>query len=114
MPVDDIASNLLTEAVVPSRTIVLVIAERARRDGKYTAHCNDELIVADSRQPFVDAARILLNRGVNPASPLVMRRSLDGPDVLRSIVGAAAKLTVEETPLGPRFNIWRPFPTEGA
>jgi hypothetical protein len=101
MPTADIAANSLSKPELA--TICIVVAEKPpspkQRTGRWTAHCNGELIVADSRQPFVDAARVLLGRGVDPASPLVMWSrvldpgSLDGPDALRSTLGAATKLT---------------------
>lgn len=106
----DIAADLLTEAVVPSRTIVIVIAERERRDGKYSAWHNGELILEGVKEPFLDAARVLLARGFDPKARYVMRRSPDGPDALLSTLGTAAKLAVRENDhVGPIFCPWKPY-----
>jgi hypothetical protein len=98
-------------------TIVLVVAERARRDGKYTAHHDGRLVVADVKEPFLDAARVLLAQGLDPAARYVMRRSSDGPDALVSTLGQAARLTVSDNDTeGPVFRPWKPYggPRAGA
>lgn len=89
-------------------TIVLVIAERARRDGKYSAWHDGELILDGAKEPFLDAARVLLARGFDPEARYVMRRSADSPDALVSTLGKAAKLIVEDGADGvPRFRPYR-------
>jgi hypothetical protein len=91
-------------------TIVLVIAERARRDGKYTAYHDGRLIVEGSKQPFLESARLLLAQGLDPGARYVMRRSPDGPDALVSTLGKAAGLMIAEGELKPRFVPWTPSP----
>lgn len=91
-------------------TIVLVIAERARRDGKYTAHYDGRLVVEDVKEPFLDGARVLLSWGLDPSARYVMRRSPHGPDALVSTLGKAAGLMVAEGELKPRFVPWAPSP----
>jgi hypothetical protein len=92
------------------KTIVLVIAERDRRDGRYNAWHNGELVIDGVKEPFLEAARVLLAQGLDPDARYVMRRSLDGPDALISTLGKAAKLVVRENDhVGPVFRSWRPF-----
>jgi hypothetical protein len=109
MPVDDVPADSLPK----SRTVVLVVAERARRDGKYSAHHNGRLVVANSTQPFLDAARVLLAQGLDPGARYVMRRSPDGSDALISTLGQAAKLAVrEDDRVGPMFVRHQPMAEE--
>jgi hypothetical protein len=59
-----------------------------------------------TRTPFCSAARELLARGFSPDLILEkVRRGSDRVD-MRGKIGAAAKLTVQETGAGPKF---RPF-----
>jgi hypothetical protein len=85
----------------------LIIAVRPAKDGKFEARVDDRLLCT-SRQPFLDAVRILLAEGVEPATPITMRHERTGTDSLISTVGKAAKLTVKEEP-SPRFRRWEPF-----
>jgi hypothetical protein len=59
--------------------------------GKWRAVLGDEVLVV-SRQPFLDAARVLKARGVDPVTPLIAFRP-NGVVSLRSTVGAASELT---------------------
>jgi hypothetical protein len=69
-------------------------------------------IVTRSSQPMFDGARSLLANGADPAAKLVMRHAGSDADALRSTVGAAARLTVEEGERRPKVTIWKPrFPT---
>ena len=64
-----------------------------------------------SRQPFLDAARALLLDGCDSVTILTMRHAGSDIDALRSTVGAAAKLTVEEGDrTAPSFRSWKAFP----
>jgi hypothetical protein len=74
-------------------------------DGKV----GERLLVRRSRQPLLDGCRVLLAEGVDPAAPVEMRH--DGADgYLRSTVGAAAGLTVEEGERAPTFRPWKASP----
>lgn len=76
--------------------------------GRYQARLDDgSELVKSSRQPFLDGARELLRRGIDPVTPIVMRRPGSATDALRSTIGAAAKLTVDEGT--QRFRSWQPF-----
>jgi hypothetical protein len=86
--------------------IIIEVSERERR-GKFEARCEGRLLCT-SRQPFLDSARALLADGMDPAEVIVMRHHGSTTDALRSTVGAAARLTVEERDFGrPRFGPWR-------
>jgi len=70
-------------------------------------------VVAEGRTPLLNAARVLLASGTAPETPLTMIH--EGSDVvsIRTTVGAAAGLVVEETEnRGPSFRKHRPFPSE--
>jgi hypothetical protein len=80
--------------------------------GRYLAQLGGEVLIASSRQPFLDSARILLGRGVAPGALLVMRHEGD-PTVaaVAGTVGWAAEYTVEEADRGvPRFRPWKGLP----
>jgi hypothetical protein len=79
--------------------------------GHFDAVVDGELIVTSSRQPFLDAARVLLARGVDSNSWLIQRHAGSDVDSLRGKVGIAAKLTVQDGPDGrPRFRSYRSYP----
>jgi hypothetical protein len=64
-----------------------------------------------SRQPLLDAARILLTEGVSPETPIATRHAGAGSDAMTSTVGAAAKWTVRENETqSPHFVRWEAFP----
>jgi hypothetical protein len=63
-----------------------------------------------SRTPFLTAARKLIELGYSPKVVLIMRRAGAEVDSLRSSIGTAAALTVEDGPDGrPRFRPWKAF-----
>ena len=110
MPTNDAILESLSETESTSATIVLVVAERKRRDGKYSAWHGGQLVVENVREPFLDAARVLLAYGLDPNARYVMRRSVDGRDDLVSTLGTAAKLKVEEGDRnGPLIRLWKPW-----
>ena len=77
--------------------------------GHFDAVVNGELLVRSSRTPFCDAARVLIDRGVDSNSWLILRHAGSDIDSLRAKVGVAAKLTVAEGERdAPRFRRWKP------
>ena len=63
-----------------------------------------------SRQPLLDAARVLIDEGIDPATPIAIRHTGAGFDALTSAVGAAAKWTVRENETqSPTFVRWKAF-----
>jgi hypothetical protein len=67
-------------------------------------------IITRSTQPLLDGARALIAEGVDPARRIVMRHAGSDVDALRSTVGAAAKLTLEEGERLPTLRPWKPSP----
>lgn len=78
-----------------------------RLQGQFEARLDGKQICI-SHQPLLDGARVLAADGVDPATPIAVKHEGTAFDALRSTVGAAAKLTIEES--GPRFAPWKPFP----
>jgi hypothetical protein len=65
-----------------------------------------------SRQPFLDIARKLLERGLDPRTMLLMRWSGSKDWAFRGALGAAAKLTVDEH--NSTFAQWKPYSRSAA
>jgi hypothetical protein len=95
------------EVAVPSRedSPVVIVVSSTKSAGHFQARLqqSNEVLVQNSRQPFVDAARVLVKRGQDPDALLVMKRLGSDIVALRAPLGKAAKLTVEEGPHGPRI-----------
>jgi hypothetical protein len=99
--------------------MIVVVSPSLTKDGRkdystrgqlFDAHVNGRCIVQRSTTPFCDAARVLLQDGIDPATPLVMRHGYDGCDALRATVGVAAGLTVSDDRLGrPVFAKHKPY-----
>ena len=71
----------------------------------YDAIYEGELIVWSSHQPFLDACRVLLARGIS--GPAEMWDHIRPFPRMRSTIEAAAKLTVSEGKGTPRFRPYR-------
>jgi hypothetical protein len=87
--------------------------------GHFAAYLGDVSLCPSTRAPLCDAARVLLGRGFDPATMLIMRHRDSGVDALRARLAVAARQTVEDRPSGgkpPRFVRHRPMPdrAEGA
>jgi hypothetical protein len=59
---------------------------------------------------LLTGCRVLLKQGIDPNDVVVLRHAGSTNDALRSTIGAAAKLTVEETSHGPAFRSFRTAP----
>jgi hypothetical protein len=67
-----------------------------------------------SRTPFLSAARVLMKEGVDPDTPITLGHDGSATVSLRSTIGQAARLTVEESDRsGPRFVPYHPFQRAG-
>jgi hypothetical protein len=101
-----------------SNEVRLVTISPNGAHGHYDAVVDGELVVKSSLTPFCDAARVLVERGVDTNSWIVMRHQGSDVDALRSKVGIAAKLTVREDRDAPRFVKYAPWkapePREGS
>ena len=93
--------------------ITVVVAPTSRRTGRYVARLGERgrVLCKSSTKPFLDAARHLIALGFDPGITLVMRHAGSETECLRSTIGAAATLTVEDTTYGPRLRPWKPLPT---
>lgn len=92
----------------------LVLTPVASRPGLYAASLDGRDVVRASRQPFYDAARALLAEGAPAGAALAARHAGSATVAMRSTVGEAAALTVEEGD-GRRLRLrpWRPHPKAG-
>jgi hypothetical protein len=96
--------------------LVLVASPHIRSDG--TKHPNafdarlagSDAVLCVSETPLLSSARALLAAGMaGPDDTIVMRHAGSDFDALRARVGAAAGLTIEDTPSGggPRLRQYR-------
>jgi hypothetical protein len=96
-----------------AKTVMIIVTPTTRRPGHYNAGLEDgSVIVQASRQPFLDAARALINHGVDPSIILEMWHQGAAHHSLRAQLAHAAKMAVEERNVGgkpPRFVRYRPF-----
>jgi hypothetical protein len=93
-----------------SNEVRLCIISPNGAPGRFDATVHGELLVRSSRTPFCDAARVLLGRGVDSNSWLIMRHAGSDVNSLRGKVGVAARLTVAEGERdAPRFRCWKPL-----
>lgn len=77
---------------------------------RYAALLNDR-VVAEGRTPLLSAARVLLAEGTAPETPLTMTHAGSSTVSIRTTVGAAAALMIEETDTrGPTFRKYREMP----
>jgi hypothetical protein len=66
--------------------------------------------LCQSNDPFLDAARVLKSRGIDPNTRIQMvRKNNPGVVTLSSTVGKAAGLRVKESGSGVTFTKWEPF-----
>ena len=103
----------------PHQHVIVVTAARRRQKRAHpdvfdVCIQGRDRIICSSRQPFVDAARVMLNEGLAaPEDRLVMRHAGSDTGSLSAAVAIAAKLSVEERAKGwgPVFVRWKPFIT---
>jgi hypothetical protein len=87
----------------------LVITVRQATPSRYEAG-HRQVLLCKSAQPLLDGACALLAAGCDSPARLVMRREGSNLDALRTRVGVAAGLTVDETNI--RFARWKPRPSQ--
>jgi hypothetical protein len=87
---------------------ILIIVEPIGHCGRFSARLADSrrVIARSSRQPFLDAARVLVAEGHSLCTVLEARRPVAFDWDLRAPLCVAAAFDVRETPNGPAF---RPF-----
>jgi hypothetical protein len=96
------------------RSTVAIVVEAIGCRGEFEARLtyNGRIIVASSRQPFLDSARTLLDEGFLPSVEIQFWHRGADTWALRAPLRVAAGLNVAETPYGPKFVRYRP-PTQG-
>jgi hypothetical protein len=78
---------------------------------RWQAWLEDGELLCVAREPFLAAARALLERGVSPGERLAMRHKGADHVSLTSTVGGAAALRVSDDPQGqPRFRKFESYP----
>jgi hypothetical protein len=84
-----------------------------RLPGLYDAYyLGTRLLVARTRQPFLDGTRALLALGFDPATAVVLKHIGSDTECQRGRIGTAAGLTVEESDIaGIRLRRWKPYPS---
>jgi hypothetical protein len=99
----------------PMTAIRLVASPEAnpQKAGRFTARLEStgELLVANTRQPLVDGARVLLARGFDPGTPLTMRHAGSAHDSFQLMpIAEWAKWTYKEREKGGlAIDRWMPF-----
>jgi hypothetical protein len=88
--------------------LVVSLAGYTTRGPVYDGMMDRATIVTRPTTPFFDAARVLLAKGVAPDMALVMRHAGAHHDALRSTVGKAAGLSVENSGGKPAFRPYKP------
>jgi hypothetical protein len=88
-------------------TITIVVLPVGRGRFAASLEATGRLLVT-SRTPFLDAARVLLAEGHDPASVLQTHRPDRAVWDLRATIGRAARLTVREDNGPPQFAPYRP------
>ena len=76
--------------------------------GHFAAVMDGTTIVPKTRQPLLDASRVLLT-SENSTHTIGMTHSGSTAIALKGIIGQCAKLTVAEGPSGPVFRRWEPI-----
>jgi hypothetical protein len=89
--------------------IVIIVSPIKTSAGRFHASLGTtgELLVVSSRQPFVDSARVLIEKGYDPIVMLEMMHADSNVVALRARLGKAARVPVEEGVNGPRFVPFR-------
>jgi hypothetical protein len=97
------ALNKLNHSIAQATLIITITP--ADRVGRFDAFVAGALIVAGSRQPFLDACRVLAAEGVPANTVVTMKHAGSVTACLRGQIGVATGLSVDEA--RPRFVPWR-------
>lgn len=84
-------------------------SSRAAAHGLYQARL-DGWLVCESRTPLLSGARVLLELGFDPETPLQMQHDGSATIAMITTVGEAARLSVRDRYGTVRFERWKPFP----
>jgi hypothetical protein len=95
-----------------SELVRLCEVEPSGVPGEFTATVNGELLVFSSRTPYTAAARVLLSRGADTNSIIILRHAGRDTNCLVGKLGIVARLTVKEPDRGViHFTPYIPFPS---
>jgi hypothetical protein len=83
-----------------SESVRLCEIEPSGVPGEFTATVNGELLVFSSRTPYTAAARVLVGRGADTNSILILRHAGSDTNCLIGKLGIVARLTVKEPDRG--------------
>lgn len=90
-------------------TVSININVRPSGNGRFVAYLGDRPLCRPTSTPFFTAARVLLNEGASPDTPLAMRHEGSPIVAMRSTIEEAAGLTVvEENKKGIRVRKYHP------
>ena len=107
------------DASTAAPSIVLTVMPSRNPDGTraytkrgplFDGKVDGRTIITRSTQPLLDGCRVLIREGVDPDTRITMRHAGSTADALRSTVGGAAKLIVEEGARVPQVRRWKPSP----
>src|SRR5262249_34683121 len=91
-------------------TLVVIVNPAPSGRGRYQARLeDDDHVLCVSNTPYFDAARILLTKGYDPKTTLILRHAGSETEGLECPLATAADLTVEETKYGPKLRRWKPL-----
>jgi hypothetical protein len=97
-------------SITTTKSARIIVTPAERRPGHFDARLQDGCVIGRaSKQPFLDAARRLIDLGYNPTTVLVMRHAGSDTDCLTAQIGVAAKLRVKQDRNGPRFVPYEPI-----
>ena len=113
LPIAQRGGEFVPQGRRKGQEISVVVVPTPRRNGRFAARLGErgQVLGKSSTKPFFDAARRLMDLGFDPSTTLVMHHAGPETESLRSTIGAAATLTVEDTQYGPRFRPWKPIST---
>jgi hypothetical protein len=89
--------------------LIISLAGYTTRGPAFNGRVGGTTIIARSTTPFLDAARTLLAQGAAPDAPFVMRHAGQDHDALRTTVGVAAGLSVDDSGGKPTFRAYKPY-----
>jgi hypothetical protein len=94
-----------------NHNVNLIVVSPNGEPGRFAAHDDrGRLLVASSRQPLLDACRLLLSVGIEANAWAIMRHHGNDVDAVRGKVGILAKLTVVERDRGGiQLERWNPI-----
>jgi hypothetical protein len=104
-------SEIIRPQALEGQPIIIEVAAIGR--GLFSATVEGCLIVASSRQPFLDCAHVLMCAGIAAETVIMSVRTGSTTVSLRGRVDDAARFTVEEGPRGPRFRRRQSAPETG-